>query len=82
MVFEILNSANFDAGLNDAINLVEDNNFNTTDDKITVLIQMNGNYVPQLDETGCLTGNQNACVNTYVYINESDFAIGNDIIAG
>ena len=82
MVFEILNSANFDAGLNDAINLVEDNNFNTTDDKITVVIQMNGNYVPQLDDNGRPTGYNNACVDTFVYINETDFAIGNDIIAG
>lgn len=82
MVFEIINSANFDAGLNDAINLVEDNNFNTTDDKITVVIQMNGNYVPQLNEYNQPTGYQNACVDTFVYINETDFAIGNDIIAG
>lgn len=72
MVIEILNSQNFIAGLDDAIAEVGNRGFNTDNDKITVVIQMNGNTA----------NNGDACVDTFVYVNESDFAIGTDIITG
>lgn len=72
MVLEVLDSANFIVGLDDAIAEVERNGFNCDNDKITVVIQMNGLYGP----------NNDGRVNTFVYVNETDFAIGQDIIAG
>lgn len=72
MVLEVLDSANFIVGLDDAIAEVERNGFNCDNDKITVVIQMNGLYGQ----------NNDARVNTFVYINCSDFEIGNDIITG
>ena len=72
MVLEILDSTNFIQGLDDAIALVEQNGFNCDNNKITVLIQMNGLY----------TQNNDARVDTFVYVDETDFAIGQDIING
>lgn len=69
MKFNVLNSASFEDGMQDALGVLEQNGVNPNVDRVSVYMEMNGQY----------THDNKACVDIRVYVNETPEVIGNDI---